>query len=216
MLDRFDDLGFHCTTQNTGWAPKANAAIGNLDRQWVRCNPNEFLQSFVLTLASNYEEDMVRYKYRCCSLNIWKAIRGTYTLKVHSILSPLNPLQSQEWSITNFFFHYQNNIKESSDEDKNIYPLEYYHLIQHQIHRIINYRKCLADHQVIALEILGMKRFFSDTLYDLVFYLNGFHYWSKNCLKITREWFDSQHNVRTILGKKKTWRIDGWHRGEEG
>lgn len=70
VLDRFDELGFHCTTQNTGWAPKANAAIGNLDRQWVRCNPNEFLQSFVLTLASNYEEDMVRYKYRCCSLNI--------------------------------------------------------------------------------------------------------------------------------------------------
>lgn len=70
VLDRFDEIGYHCSTQMTGWAPKANAPIGSLDRQWVRCNPEEFLQSFVLTLASNYEEDMVRYKYRCCSLNI--------------------------------------------------------------------------------------------------------------------------------------------------
>lgn len=33
---------------------KTNIATGNLDGLWVRYNPNKFLQSSVLTLASNY------------------------------------------------------------------------------------------------------------------------------------------------------------------
>lgn len=70
VLDKFDDFGLHCTSQRTGWAPKANGAIMYLERQWVRCHQNEFLQSFIMKLASNYEEDMVRYEYRCCSINI--------------------------------------------------------------------------------------------------------------------------------------------------
>lgn len=70
VLDRFENLALHCTNQKTGWAPKANGAIQYLDRQWVRCNPGEFLQSFLLKLASNYEEDMVKYVYRCCRINI--------------------------------------------------------------------------------------------------------------------------------------------------
>jgi len=70
VLDRFDDLGLHCTNEKTGWAPKANGKIQYLDRQWVRCNQGEFLQSFLLKLASSYEEDMVRYVYRCCRINI--------------------------------------------------------------------------------------------------------------------------------------------------
>ncbi|KAL9953419.1 hypothetical protein ACROYT_G040837 [Oculina patagonica] len=70
VLDRFDNLGLHCSNLKTGWAPKANGAIQYLDRQWVRCNPDEFMQSFLLKLASNYEEDMVRYVYRCCRINI--------------------------------------------------------------------------------------------------------------------------------------------------
>ncbi|KAJ7370678.1 hypothetical protein OS493_030794 [Desmophyllum pertusum] len=70
VLDRFDDLGFHCTNQKTGWAPKASGEIQYLDRQWVRCNPEEFLQSFVLKLATNHEESPVQYVYRCCSINI--------------------------------------------------------------------------------------------------------------------------------------------------
>ncbi|KAM7443718.1 hypothetical protein ABFA07_007602 [Porites harrisoni] len=70
VLDKFDNFGLHCTTQKTGYAPKVNGAIGYLDRQWVRCHQNEFLQAFVLKMATSYGEDMVRYEYQCCSLSI--------------------------------------------------------------------------------------------------------------------------------------------------
>lgn len=70
ILNRFDDVGLHCRNHKTGWQPKANGPILYLGSQWVHCNQNEFMQAFVLSLASNYKEDMVRYVYRCCSVNV--------------------------------------------------------------------------------------------------------------------------------------------------
>ena len=70
ILNRFDRISVNCRNLKTGWEPKGNGAIMYLERQWVRCHQNEFMQSFVLNLASNYEGDNVRYVYRCCNVDV--------------------------------------------------------------------------------------------------------------------------------------------------
>lgn len=70
ILNRFDGISVNCRNLKTGWEPKGNGAIMYLERQWVRCHQNEFMQSFVLNLASNYEGDNVRYVYRCCNVDV--------------------------------------------------------------------------------------------------------------------------------------------------
>ncbi|XP_074631079.1 uncharacterized protein LOC141889651 [Acropora palmata] len=70
ILNRFDGISVNCRNLKTGWEPKGNGPIMYLERQWVRCHQNEFMQSFVLNLASNYEGDNVRYVYRCCNVDV--------------------------------------------------------------------------------------------------------------------------------------------------
>ncbi|EDO41219.1 predicted protein [Nematostella vectensis] len=70
LEDRFGQFSANCRTVKTGWRQRANGEIMFLDRHHVRCRNDELLQSFQLARRSDYEDDMVRYVYRCCRLTL--------------------------------------------------------------------------------------------------------------------------------------------------
>lgn len=68
-----------CRETETEWSGKATAMIKELTSHYINCKPNELLQRFYMERKVGTLDSKMRYKYRCCRLNMkdnWESPTG--------------------------------------------------------------------------------------------------------------------------------------------